>query len=506
MKPPIVFLAFANDRQNDAQYLRGLSAELSGIRLALQSARRAGRVEVVERANASLADIIDVFNEPEYQGRIKIFHYGGHANSYQLLLESSAGAPEYADAKGFARFLARQKSLELVFLNACSTQQQTDYLLSEGVPAAIATSAKISDNIATHLAIRFYKSLAAYLPVAQAFQDATDEVRTLYGEKNVRGMYIEEEGMTDPAPTQFPWDMYPDGGTAWRIEPPVSQSGVAGVKLGPYSYTMVDRNEQKDEFDNQFFVKIAQAVRKPQVFLIHGTKEDRHESLVNRFSFESIGKNTYIRPYEVKNWPTAGDGPNLLKMRILSQLEAINLGTKTAATLAASDLIHHPFFSTQKNVIFRHDIPGEEWNSMTFELLEWYITQFWNVEIKDSTVPNFSIFINVLYAPEQLKSSFLGGLFSKTITRDKIIDKLEKIAEAHDHITFLPELKPVKRDHLDTWLLDSKLNDYSEFSSLTDTIFAAQSAANGLVTMAALENVLKKTIESFLVKNSGVYG
>ena len=61
MTKPIIFLAYANDQQNKANYLRGLSQEQRGIRMALQGIEKAGLIEIVERVNVALSDIIDVF-------------------------------------------------------------------------------------------------------------------------------------------------------------------------------------------------------------------------------------------------------------------------------------------------------------------------------------------------------------------------------------------------------------------------------------------------------------
>ena len=58
--------------------------------------------------------------------RIAVLHYGGHANRYQLLLESAAGHAVAPDAGGLAAFLAQQRGLQLVVLNGCSTQPQTE--------------------------------------------------------------------------------------------------------------------------------------------------------------------------------------------------------------------------------------------------------------------------------------------------------------------------------------------------------------------------------------------
>ncbi|MEK7728077.1 MAG: hypothetical protein AAB354_06645 [candidate division KSB1 bacterium] len=115
MNKPVIFLAFANDRTEGGAYLRNLPIELDGIRKALQKARQAGLCEVVERSNTTVENILDVFQE--YQDRIAIFHYAGHADSYELLLESLSGEHAMAYSEGLVSLLAKQKGLQLIFLN-----------------------------------------------------------------------------------------------------------------------------------------------------------------------------------------------------------------------------------------------------------------------------------------------------------------------------------------------------------------------------------------------------
>ncbi|MBX7242221.1 MAG: CHAT domain-containing protein [Bacteroidia bacterium] len=509
MKPPVILLAFANDRQDNSRYLRGLADELRGIRQALQPAKRAGKVDIIEIANASLSDIIDAFTDPENAGRIKIFHYAGHADSFRLMLETTGGVTEYANAEGFSSFLARQGSLSLVFLNACSTKAQADGLLAKGIPTVIATSSVISDNIATQLSIRFYKSIASYRPVSQAFQDATDEIKTLYGENNFRKVYWDALPENE-VPAVMPWDIYPTNNNPWKLEPPLTQASNINFKIGPFSHLMVDRNEQNDEFVSSFSMGITKPVRKPLTFLIHGKKDDRHESLITRFSFETVGKSNYIRPYEIRNWPVKGSPDelkHLLKMRLLESLEALNWSGKNTDIITAKDIVYNPFFATQKNIIFQHNIPGEEWSAATDTLLSWYIGEFWNIDITDAFVPNFVIFINILYSPDQEKSGFFSSLFSKKYFKDKISDNLSKLAMSHnDRCRLLSELSGVKKDHFDTWVVESKLSDFQEFISLADTLFRQDSQNTPFISMLNLEIILKKTIDNFLTKNSGLYG
>ncbi len=509
MDPPVILLAFANDRRDNARYLRGLADELRGIRQALQPAKRAGKVDIVEIANASLSDIIDVFTDPEYAGRIRIFHYAGHADSYRLMLETTGGATEYANAEGFSSFLARQGSLSLVFLNACSTKQQTESLLAKGIPSVIATSSVISDNVATALAIRFYKSIAAYRPVAQAFQDAADEIKTLFGENNYRKVYWDQLPENE-IPTVMPWEMYPSNNNAWRLEPPVQDNHIVGYKIGPFSHMMVDRNEQNDEFTSSFSLGVSRPIRKPMVFLIHGKKDDRHESLVTRFSVETVGKNNYIRPYDIRNWPIKGtteELKRLLRMRIIETFEALNWSGKAPEMVTGKDIIYNPFFATQKNVILQHNIPGEAWSAATDELLAWYVGEFWNIDISDSFIPNFTIFINILYSPDQEKSGFFSSLFSKKYLKDKITDNLQKLSSQHeDRCRLLSELRGIKKDHLDNWIIESKLGDFQDFLSLTELLFKQGNTVLPYVPMLNLEVQLKRTIDGFMAKNSGLYG
>ena len=82
---PIIFLAFANDRDNRARYLRNLAEEARRLREALAPAERAGLCQVVVRQNATVREIFDVFQDAQTRNRVAAFHYGGHADSYRLL-------------------------------------------------------------------------------------------------------------------------------------------------------------------------------------------------------------------------------------------------------------------------------------------------------------------------------------------------------------------------------------------------------------------------------------
>ncbi|HNR07346.1 MAG TPA: AAA family ATPase [Saprospiraceae bacterium] len=199
---PVLFLAFANDKVDQTAYLRNLSAEMHGIRKALGEAVSSGLCEVVERSSASVGDILDVFQDPVFASRISLFHYGGHANGFSLLLESEDGTKALAHKEGLVPFLSRQENLKLVFLNGCSSEGQAADLLKAGISAVIGTTSAINDEVATSLAIRFYSSLGDGSGIEKAWADATDEVKISKGTGNTRALLWEGK---NEASEHFPW-------------------------------------------------------------------------------------------------------------------------------------------------------------------------------------------------------------------------------------------------------------------------------------------------------------
>lgn len=206
-KKPIIFLAFANDRVDDTAYLRNLPKELHGIRKALEKAIQEGLCEVVERANATIDTILDVFQDARYRDRIAIFHYGGHANGYQLLLENLDGSHSSAHSEGLVSFLAKQIGLKLIFLNGCSSQQQALDLVHEGLPAVIGTSQSINDDVATMLSLRFYQALGNGAKLERAWIEAVDQAKIQKGTANMRDLFWDGAEM-EAEPDRFPWEIY----------------------------------------------------------------------------------------------------------------------------------------------------------------------------------------------------------------------------------------------------------------------------------------------------------
>ena len=172
---PIIFLAFAN-KQDD--YLPMVNRERKNIYRSLRWFHDNDVIKVETEATTSLEDIFDVFTQ--YDNQVTIFHYGGHAGSYSLELETPDEGSRTAYAIGLAQLLGRQQGLQLVFLNGCATKAQVEVLLESGVKAVIATSSKVEDRMATEFAELFYNALSGHSSIQRAFQIASAFISSKY--------------------------------------------------------------------------------------------------------------------------------------------------------------------------------------------------------------------------------------------------------------------------------------------------------------------------------------
>jgi hypothetical protein len=228
---PVIFLAFANDRQD---YLYKLTEEQHRIREALERVAREGLCEVVYETDTDLHRIWSTFHK--YQDRIAIFHYGGHADDYALLLQKADGEAQLAHGEGLVSFLGQQKGLQLIFINGCSTKRQAQELTEKGVPAVIGTSEPINDTSATELSVEFYEGLAAGRSVQQAWLGARDLVRAQRGDQS----FQRSINLRAARGIEFPWELYIRPGAEavldWNL-PRAARNPLYGLPL-PEAYLL----------------------------------------------------------------------------------------------------------------------------------------------------------------------------------------------------------------------------------------------------------------------------
>ncbi|MCB0854051.1 MAG: CHAT domain-containing protein, partial [Bacteroidetes bacterium] len=216
MEKPIILLAFANDHPEKKGYLRNLSLELNNIKRSLERAEDHHLCQLHLLPNATLDDLIHTFQRENFRDRIAIFHYGGHANSYDLMLEDQTGNLKQAKGDGLIPFLSQQKGLKLVFLNGCFSLRQAKELLEAGIPAVIGTVSAVDDQIATTLSTSFYQALAEGSTIDQAWKEATFKVQA---DKGIEDMHVYYHGIAkehrnlnwqngEVMEERFPWEIY----------------------------------------------------------------------------------------------------------------------------------------------------------------------------------------------------------------------------------------------------------------------------------------------------------
>ncbi|MFK7732328.1 MAG: hypothetical protein AB8B48_11985 [Pseudomonadales bacterium] len=206
-KLPVVFLAFANSLDD---HLATLKEESRNIFNTLHELQQTDKI-AIHREESSEVD--ELYSDLLlHDGRIVIFHYGGHSDGSMLQLEGGVGG-----AGGIAKLLGQQAGLKLVFLNGCANKEQVTLLHAVGVPAVIATAVKINDTKATLFSDAFYKSLVQGHSIFEAFDSAAAFVEAKFGTGSGAGvsfnrapMWDEEEEETEESlePGEFEWALY----------------------------------------------------------------------------------------------------------------------------------------------------------------------------------------------------------------------------------------------------------------------------------------------------------
>ena len=217
-KIPVIVLAFANERTEDG-FLRQLTVEMKAILSALEPAIQKNRCHLKIIPAATQQEIADVFQDEWYEGRIWIFHYGGHADHDELWLENDDGGNQSFFSMGLARFLGAQKGLKLVFLNGCATEDHANLLLIQNIPAVIATSRKINDLMATRFADIFYSGLASGGNIEESFREAEGMLLGTHGPsqfqkaQNSRSLFwVEDEKESN---LDLPWRLFLKEEASW---------------------------------------------------------------------------------------------------------------------------------------------------------------------------------------------------------------------------------------------------------------------------------------------------
>ncbi|MEL6695310.1 MAG: CHAT domain-containing protein [Bacteroidota bacterium] len=482
MGDPVIVLAYANDRVDASRYLRDLVEEIRGVRRILEQ-HISPPYQIVLRPNATLEDLIEVFDR--YEDQIVLFHYAGHADSLQLMLENTEGEAAGASLAGFTRMLTNLSRLSLVFLNGCTTEAHALAMIEAGIPAVVATSQLINDRAASIFATRFYERLVQQVSLSKAFKDAEIKVQTqLLTERGFRSLYWEVEDI----PEVFPWGLLGARG-AWRL--PIRKKEA----MGSITHLMIDRNRQVEIFRDNLETVLQDPSHPPQFYVIHGAREENHRSLVKRFKEDDIRyqserlmgmQNGYVYFYDVKDWPYTGE----LGLRKRNLKRAIARATEFDG-LVGGEWLAQELIALQRMqggvVIFQHTLSAEKWDTATEELIQWYVREFWELR-EGEELPQFVIFLNIIFPQEG--RTFLSRLLGGTNRKDRIIQELHRIAKSCGPVFhILRELKSIPYADVVNWI-----DEYypSELAGFADILFEENSQKR--LPMAYIEPKVQQEI------------
>lgn len=169
-----IMVAYSFNQDNPLQ----VEAELGAIRALVQQTKC--KIDPQENSNQQQIEdrLIKIGKD------ILIFHFAGHAGGASIELNDEF-SPEmnFTDMKVFSQVIAKDASgLRLVFLNGCSTKEQSVYLRNQGVPAVISTTLPLDDVYALKFARRFYELFfknERNLSLKEAFERALQSFNSL---------------------------------------------------------------------------------------------------------------------------------------------------------------------------------------------------------------------------------------------------------------------------------------------------------------------------------------
>lgn len=416
MALPIILLAFANDLQDRDRLLMELPKEQQELTDTLNK-----HFDIELLPQATLENIQDAFNRKGE--RIRIFHFGGHANASQIELAHNRDGHKTAYVKGVAAFIGRQAAVRLVFLNGCSTSKQVRYFLDAGVEALIATTAPVRDDFARRFASFFYRAWvqgSGEKLMLEAFEEAKDLTRAEFREPE----QIFTPGFAwQVGSVGFPYELhtrnsegkkrcYADLKGNWQELGPVH----------PKVYLKCGRRKQNEAFKTALCTRLdGEEVRSPLICLIHGDEAEMPLMLSERFYCFSIeeahkklnlGLNkSEVRMIEVE-MPVKEDYQDekaryLLRENFKLELDMQQIQPDQIQDLKSTDILRH-LGNHFRVLVFHHLLYASEWDEKRGPaFLKWYLEDFWNINLLDQQ-PQVILLFTLEYTPRKGLLARLG--------------------------------------------------------------------------------------------------
>lgn len=246
-----------------------------------------------------------------------IFHFSGHAGANILQVNNLQGTAKIIFSRHLAEYIKPLATgLKLVFLNGCSTRDQADFFLDNGISAVIATNKPIKDTYAVDFAIRFYTEFTSRTP-AKTLQEAFDAARNSFYTDNgspiadaqntfnkdflvdaTRGIFTQNQEDSLEIYDLFKkkdstigdekfenWIDETSGG--FKIQK-TDKDKVQSMGVSTEGYMLCDRATETSDFEKICFEKTAGKRTEPAFFFYHDLSIDCPQFMPRRFELFSM--------------------------------------------------------------------------------------------------------------------------------------------------------------------------------------------------------------------------
>jgi hypothetical protein len=486
---PVILLTFANPQLVPQSYLPMLMSESASIYQHLRPFDIDDVCNIDRIENATIEVIFDTVEAWTRRKDIVLFHYGGHAEGGGLLLNTASGSTSMASATGLARLLGKIPSLQLVFLNGCSTHDQVQLLLDNHVKAVIATSSPINDEMAGDFADRFYKNLAEGSSIGEAFGQAKDFVRSKYDyEVQDAAAFRSLDLGAIESSGELPWGLYLNSGAEavlnWRL-PNTREPKPSFSKVDKYT---CNRAEQNSRFKTNFIQ--VRGRQKFQFYFIHGEEKQSPVGLFNRFVLEHIATayDRYFHKVALVEEASAFEEAKINAITSLFKALELNPNRYSPDELTIKTLAESRIAREMECVVVMFKLYSSSWKKFTPDYFQWAVKEYCDSTNLPADAPDFVFFWNVVYDEVSPTGGFLQKLFKST-PKDRIL----KALTSYPSILELPELPAVGISDINKWFDRLTQDPLEKESQITHYFPGLQTD----LAMSQVEKTLEQIIDAF---------
>jgi hypothetical protein len=464
-----VFIASSYDEDNR---LNQVFSESNGIANTINRLRN-WKCQHIHKA--SLDDVFNFFsknNDSWYQ----VFHFAGHAvdralqfnESVPLLERARISMPYIADVGGLATIISARRSVQLVFLNGCSTAGQVSAFKNAGIPAIIYTNQALNDELGMAFAKSFYLSFFEHgnsLGVAFQFAiGAIESLKTKHGDKwldttvlaNMKrgienldalpgtGLYELEASEDFKSKT---WQQWPKPDMPAPPSPTIDPRDLQRLEIPDSTIHRCDRSDELDEYHEFLEALATKKLGGPLFFFIHEKSPACPQSLVKRFelfgvselcdSNEKITPSTFV--WKELNLPKKKElrQPGTCKSRLLEIYDSTLF--KCPLDAARNDFVFEPNTYGDKVFVIHHDLTKLELESAADlqHLLDFYLGEFCT-KVNSELKARLAVVFSYLYFGDQPE---FAQMFGDLAGDARFVSRVKNITG----------MRPVALQHVGTW-------------------------------------------------------